>query len=136
MLFINLWGRTSILRRRPRSQLPSDTFGEPLVEVSLLTVDLPVLLLLQVDRSPLVVGEESILDLGTKVATPEGGDDFADGRVRLSLRVSADREEDVSWHHQHPCNIQCSFTERYQGFLFSENKKSPIGLKKKYFLYL
>ena len=100
-----LRGRTSILRRWARSQLSSDTFGKPLVEVSLLTVDLPVLLLLYVDRSPLVVGHESILDLCTKVAPPEGGDNFADGRVRLSLGVSADREEDVGRYQQHPCNI-------------------------------
>ena len=103
------------MRRRPRSQLPSDTLRQPLVEVSLLTVDLPVLLLLQVDWAPLVVGKESILDLCTEVATPEGGDNFADGRVRLSLGVSTDREEDVSWHQQHPCSSHFSFTEKYEG---------------------
>lgn len=96
-----MWGRTSILRRRARSQLSSDTFGKPLVEVRLLTVDLPVLLLLYVDGPPLVVGHESILDLCTEVAAPEGGDDLADDRVRLCLGVSADREENVSRHQQH-----------------------------------
>ena len=88
--FNTLRGRTSILRRWARSQLSSDTFGKPLVEVSLLTVDLPVLLLLQVDRPPLVVGHESILDLGTEVAAPQGGDHFADGRVRVGLGVADD----------------------------------------------
>ena len=62
---------------------PPDPLGQPLVEVGLLGVDLPVLLLLDIDWAPLVVGHESILYLGTKASSPEGGDNFAKRRVRL-----------------------------------------------------
>ena len=76
--FNTLRGRTSILRRWARSQLSSDTFGKPLVEVSLLTVDLPVLLLLNIARAPLVVGEEGILKVVAELSLLDGGYHLAD----------------------------------------------------------
>ena len=106
--------------------MPPDTFWKPLVEVSVLTVDLPVLLLLQVDRPPLVVGHESILDLGTEVAAPQGGDHFADGRVRVGLGVATDGEEDVSRDQQHPCTEPAfSFTHLGQIYFSSVNLQPP-----------
>ena len=75
-----------------RPQLPSDDLGQPLVQVHLLAVDLPVLLLLDIARPPLVVGEEGIFEVVAELSLLDGGYNLADKCVGLCLRVSTHRQ--------------------------------------------
>ena len=61
-----------------RPQLSPDDLGQPLIEVYLLAVDLPVLLLLDIARPPLVVGEEGILKVVAELSLLDGGYHLAD----------------------------------------------------------
>ena len=61
-----------------RPQLSPDDLGQPLVEVYLLAVNLPVLFLLDIARPPLVVGEEGILKVVAELSLLDGGYHLAD----------------------------------------------------------
>ena len=75
-----------------RSQLPPDKLWHPLVETDVLAVDLPVLLLLDVARPPLVVGQESVPEVVEELALLNRGHHLADETVRLGLCVPAHRQ--------------------------------------------
>ena len=61
-----------------RPQLSPDDLRQPLVQVHLLAVDLPVLLLLDIARTPLVVGEEGILEVVSELSLFDGGYNLTD----------------------------------------------------------
>ena len=75
-----------------RPQLSPDDLRQPLVKVHLLAVDLPVLLLLNITRPPLVIGEEGILEVVSELSLLDGGYNLADKCVGLCLGVSTHRQ--------------------------------------------
>ena len=94
------------------AQSPPEDLGQPVVELHLLAVDLPVLLLLNIARAPLIVGQESVSEVAGEVPLPDGGHHLAEEGVGLCLRVAAHRQEDVGRHQQDPCkNILCINSE-------------------------
>ena len=91
----SLWG--VVIRR---SQLSPDKLWQPLIEADILAVNLPVFLLLDVARPPLVVGQKGILEIVTELSLFDCGHHFTDETVRLGLRVSAHWQQDVGGHQQ------------------------------------
>ena len=69
------------MRTGTRSQFSPDHLGQPLIQTLVLAVDLPVLLLLDGDRAPLIVGQEGVPEVSSELSLSDCCDYFADKTV-------------------------------------------------------